>query len=54
MSMSLSGTGDTVPSGMGRSAPARILPHLEQSGLFNAANLWVIREDPPNSTVSLG
>jgi hypothetical protein len=54
MSMSLSGTGDTVPSDMGRSAQARTLLHLKQSGLFKAANFSVFKEDPPISTVSLG
>jgi hypothetical protein len=33
------------------SAQARVLPYLEGSGLYNAANLSVFKEDPPNATV---
>ncbi len=51
MSMSLSGAGNTVAYDTGWSAQARILPFLEGNALFNAANLSVFKEDPPNSTV---
>jgi prepilin-type N-terminal cleavage/methylation domain-containing protein/prepilin-type processing-associated H-X9-DG protein len=51
MSMSLAGVGNTVFYDTGWSAQARILPYLEQTGLFNAANLSVFKEDPINSTV---
>jgi prepilin-type N-terminal cleavage/methylation domain-containing protein/prepilin-type processing-associated H-X9-DG protein len=51
MTMSLSGTGNTVFYDTAWSAQARLLPHLEGNPLFNAANLSVFKEDPPNSTV---
>jgi prepilin-type N-terminal cleavage/methylation domain-containing protein/prepilin-type processing-associated H-X9-DG protein len=51
MTMSLSGTRNTVFYDTAWSAQARILPHLEGNPLFDAANLTVFREDPPNSTV---
>ena len=50
MSMVLTGTGNAVATSTGWSAQARILPFLEGSTLFNAANLSVFKEDPPNST----
>ena len=49
MSMALSGTGNSVSFDTGWSAQARILPFLEGGTLFNAANLSVFKEDPPNS-----
>jgi prepilin-type N-terminal cleavage/methylation domain-containing protein/prepilin-type processing-associated H-X9-DG protein len=51
MTMSLSGTGNTVFYDTGWSVQARILPYLEGNPLFNAANLGVFKEDPANSTV---
>ena len=51
MSMSLSGTGNAVAYDTGWSAQARILPYLEGNAVFNAANLSVFKEDPPNATV---
>src|SRR5208337_4431528 len=51
MSMSLSGTGTTTLYNTGWSAQARILPYLEGSSLYSAANLSVFKEDPVNSTV---
>ncbi len=51
MSLSLSGVGNAVAYDTGWSAQARILPYLEGNALFNAANLSVFKEDPPNSTV---
>ncbi len=51
MMMSLLGAGNTVYYDTGWSAQARILPHLEGNPLFNAANLSVFKEDPPNSTI---
>ena len=44
-------TGNNVDYDTGWSAQARILPHLEGSTLFNAANIGVFKEDPSNSTV---
>jgi prepilin-type N-terminal cleavage/methylation domain-containing protein/prepilin-type processing-associated H-X9-DG protein len=51
MTMSLSGTGHTVFYDTAWSAQARLLPYMEGNPLFNAANLSVFKEDPPNSTV---
>ena len=51
MTMSLSGAGTTTTSFSGWSAQARILPYLEGTTVFNAANLAVFKEDPTNSTV---
>jgi len=51
MTMSLSGTGNTVFYDTGWSAQARILPYLEGNPLFNAANIGVFKEDPVNATV---
>jgi prepilin-type N-terminal cleavage/methylation domain-containing protein/prepilin-type processing-associated H-X9-DG protein len=51
MSLSLSGTGNTVTYITGWSAQARVLPYLEAAAAFNAANLSVFKEDPPNATV---
>ncbi|MBX6312708.1 MAG: DUF1559 domain-containing protein [Isosphaeraceae bacterium] len=51
MTLAMSGTGNTVTYDLGWSAQARILPYLEGSTLFNAANISVFKEDPPNSTV---
>ena len=51
MTMSLLGTGNTVYYDTGWSAQARLLPYMEGNPLFNAANLSVFKEDPPNSTV---
>lgn len=51
MSMSLSGAGTTTFYNSGWSAQARILPYLERSTLYSAANLLVFKEDPVNSTV---
>jgi prepilin-type N-terminal cleavage/methylation domain-containing protein/prepilin-type processing-associated H-X9-DG protein len=51
MSMSLAGAGNTVAYDTGWSAQARVLPYLEGNALFNAANLSVFKEDPPNATV---
>jgi prepilin-type N-terminal cleavage/methylation domain-containing protein/prepilin-type processing-associated H-X9-DG protein len=51
MTMSLSGTGNTVFYDTGWSAQARLLPYMEGNPLFNAANISVFKEDPVNSTV---
>ena len=51
MALALSGTGNTVTYLTGWSAQARILPFLEGTNLFNAANLSVFKEDPPNTTI---
>jgi prepilin-type N-terminal cleavage/methylation domain-containing protein/prepilin-type processing-associated H-X9-DG protein len=51
MTMALAGTGNTVDYDTGWSAQARILPYLEGSTLFNAANIGVFKEDPSNATV---
>jgi prepilin-type N-terminal cleavage/methylation domain-containing protein/prepilin-type processing-associated H-X9-DG protein len=51
MTLSLLGTGNTVYYDTGWSAQARILPYMEGNPLFNAANIIVFKEDPPNSTV---
>ena len=51
MSMSLAGAGNSVAYATGWSAQARVLPYLEGNTLFNAANLSVFKEDPPNTTV---
>ncbi len=51
MTLSLRGVGNSVYYDTGWSAQARILPHLEGNPLFNAANLGVFKEDPPNATV---
>ncbi len=51
MAMALSGMGNTVTYDTGWSVQARILPYLEGNTLFNAANLAVFKEDPPNATV---
>ena len=51
MTMSLSGTGNTVFYDTGWSAQARLLPYMEGNPLFNAANISVFKEDPANSTV---
>ena len=44
------GTGNTVAWTNGWSAMARILPNLEQNGLFNSANFAIWKEDPTNTT----
>jgi hypothetical protein len=51
MMMALAGTGNTVDCDTGWGAQARVLPYLEGSTLFNAANIGVFKEDPSNSTV---
>jgi prepilin-type N-terminal cleavage/methylation domain-containing protein len=51
MTMSLLGSGNTVYYDTGWSAQARLLPYMEGSPLFNAANIIVFKEDPINSTV---
>ena len=51
MTMSLLGAGNTVYYDTGWSAQARLLPYMEGTSLFNAANLSVFKEDPTNSTV---
>lgn len=51
MSMSLSGTGNTVFYDTGWSAQARILPYLEGNTLYSTANIGVFKEDPVNSTI---
>ncbi len=51
MTLALSGSGTTVTYITGWSAQARILPFLEGTNLFNAANLAVFKEDPPNTTI---
>jgi prepilin-type N-terminal cleavage/methylation domain-containing protein/prepilin-type processing-associated H-X9-DG protein len=51
MTLSISGTGNTVNYITGWSAQARLLPYMEGNPLFNAANLSVFKEDPPNSTI---
>ena len=51
MSMAMSGTGNIVAYDTGWSGLARLLPHIEGNALFNAANLSVFKEDPPNATV---
>src|SRR5262245_10030204 len=51
MTMSLLGTGNTVFYDTAWSAQARLLPYMEGNPLFNAANLSVFKEDPPNSTI---
>jgi prepilin-type N-terminal cleavage/methylation domain-containing protein/prepilin-type processing-associated H-X9-DG protein len=51
MTMSLLGTGNTVYYDTGWSAQARLLPYLEGSPLYNAANIIVFKEDPINATV---
>jgi prepilin-type N-terminal cleavage/methylation domain-containing protein/prepilin-type processing-associated H-X9-DG protein len=49
-SMCSSGTGNTVTWINGWSALARILPFSEQGNLFNAANMFLWKEDPQSST----
>ncbi len=44
------GTGNTVAWTNGWSALARILPVLEQNGLYNSANFSIWKEDPTNRT----
>ncbi|QEH35721.1 putative major pilin subunit [Aquisphaera giovannonii] len=51
MAISLRGSGTTTAFQTGWSALARILPFLDGGPLFNAANLSVSKEDPPNATV---
>ena len=51
MTMSLLGTANTVYYDTGWSAQARLLPYMEGNPLFNAANLSVFKEDPPNATI---
>src|SRR5690348_15185137 len=51
MSMSLRGAGNTTYYDTAWSAQARLLPYTEGNPLFNAANLGVFKEDPPNATV---
>ena len=51
MAMALAGAGNTTSWLNGWSAQARILPHLEQSTMFSAANFSVSKEEPPNSTI---
>jgi prepilin-type N-terminal cleavage/methylation domain-containing protein/prepilin-type processing-associated H-X9-DG protein len=45
------GTGNTVAWTNGWSALARILPYMEQSNLYSAANFFIWKEDPTNTTV---
>ena len=51
MTLAISGSGNAVSYITGWSVQARILPFLEGTNLFNAANLSVFKEDPPNTTV---
>ncbi len=51
MTMALVGSGTTTTYFTGWSAQARILPYLEDSTLYNAANIGVFKEDPVNSTI---
>ena len=51
MALALSGSGNSVTYLTGWSVQARILPLLEGNNLFNAANLLVFKEDPPNTTI---
>jgi prepilin-type N-terminal cleavage/methylation domain-containing protein len=51
MTMALLCTANTVFYDTGWSAQARILPYLEGTTLFNAANIGVFKEDPVNATV---
>ena len=51
MTLAMTGSGNTVAFDTGWSAQARLLPFLEGNTLFNAANLSVFKEDPPNSTI---
>ncbi len=51
MSMALRGSGTSTADFTGWSAQARILPYLEQSTLFNSANIGVFKEDPANATI---
>jgi prepilin-type N-terminal cleavage/methylation domain-containing protein/prepilin-type processing-associated H-X9-DG protein len=51
MSIAMSGAGNNVAYDTGWSGLARFLPFLEGNALFNAANLSVFKEDPPNSTI---
>jgi prepilin-type N-terminal cleavage/methylation domain-containing protein/prepilin-type processing-associated H-X9-DG protein len=51
MSMVLTGTGNTTIYLNGWSAQARILPYMEQTAMFNAANIGVFKEDPANATI---
>ena len=44
------GTGNTVAWTNGWSALARILPYVEQNGLYNSANFFIWKEDPTNTT----
>ncbi|MDR3622867.1 MAG: DUF1559 domain-containing protein [Paludisphaera borealis] len=50
-SMTMAGKGNVVSWISGWSAQARILPHMEGGNLFNAANLSIWKEEPPNTTV---
>jgi prepilin-type N-terminal cleavage/methylation domain-containing protein/prepilin-type processing-associated H-X9-DG protein len=50
-SMVLTGTGNTTIYLNGWSAQARILPYMEETAMFNAANIGVFKEDPANSTI---
>ena len=45
------GIGNVVAWTNGWSALARILPYIEQGNLFNAANFFIWKEDPTNTTV---
>lgn len=44
------GIGNTVAWTNGWSALARILPNLEQNGMYNSANFSIWKEDPTNTT----
>ena len=50
-SMTMAGKGNLISWISGWSAQARILPHMEGGSLFNAANLSIWKEEPPNTTV---
>jgi prepilin-type processing-associated H-X9-DG protein len=49
-SMCAAGFGNTVTWTSGWSALSRVLPYAEGGGLFNASNLAIWKEDPPNAT----
>jgi len=50
-SMTMAGVGNALSWISGWSAQARILPHMEGSSMFNAANLSLWKEEPQNTTV---
>ena len=49
-SMTLAGSGSSVVWNNAWSAQARLLPHMEQGALFDAMNLSINKEAPPNAT----